>query len=973
MKIKSLEIYGYGRLEHRKFEFDHDFVQIFGENEAGKSTMQAFIHALLFGFPKEGEYEPRLEPRFAPQYGGKITLEHTDNTMIVIERVFVHGKEKVQVLHEGVVKSEAWFCQLMNYMKKDTYKSIFSFDVLGLQEVHRKLTQEKLEAYLLQAGSFGSTEFVALQNTIKDEKHRLFEEQDDTGILFEKARELQHIEAEIRAQDDIKQRFTELYDTYHKDSRKVEHIQLQLKELEEVKGHKLREIEHQTAAQEWKRLELQLNIEPPVFPEQGINRFESLKHQAENLTKDLELRQQKLHQIETEMHHIKRLSDELVEASRNLIKKEQPIKQLQGDIRSIAQQRETLQTEQSVLMKDIGWQQYEHVAQSTALQNRIAAEINQLEKLELESTQINREIQFVSLNVDRLTEDIKRINKDKVHDERFKKAQELYDQKHDLESKSKLYNKLNQEAQEYETRELKKYKMQQYIYIITALISIVALIYSFMINNWTAGIVFSIIAVITTLLIVLNKKPEVRFNEELANEVKSLEDSIFKLENDFDLSFDLNAQKILRDKYEDTLKQLNREKAQKEALSVHLKETTERIAATHQALSKCKSELKIQDSYPNNRLTSAYRAIQRITRLYDDALKCDSKLEEKEQRLQNFNADISSLITQLPIDTEPESIFHDLKNMLTQDEKEKFQYAKNGDKRELLLKEIEIINGSLQQNIDEQHALFEEAGVDDISSYYNKEAAHIKYYADLERFNTLSEQLRNQAFTYEDNTNLAEVPEAILKEQLNDIESHIQTLQDEQHTIETQLKRIDNEMYKISEDETLSELNYTYAIKRNQFKKAIETFVSVNYIDTLIKAHIKDVREERLPYVIDDASEIFSYLTEDRYKKISYEESLTAVATDGQIYHPSELSQSTKELLYIALRLSLIHSLRRYYPFPIIIDDAFVHFDRKRRERILEYMLKQKDNQIIYYTCNRSSTITNKQTIVLERNKKEVK
>lgn len=109
-------------------------------------------------------------------------------------------------------------------------------------------------------------------------------------------------------------------------------------------------------------------------------------------------------------------------------------------------------------MKDIGWQQYEHVAQSTALQNRIAAEINQPEKLELESTQINREIQFVSLNVDRLTEDIKRINKDKVHDERFNKAQELYDQKHDLESKSKLYSKLNQEARAYETRELKNIK-----------------------------------------------------------------------------------------------------------------------------------------------------------------------------------------------------------------------------------------------------------------------------------------------------------------------------------------------------------------------------------------------------------------------------------------------------------------------------------------------------------------------------------
>lgn len=48
---------------------------------------------------------------------------------------------------------------------------------------------------------------------------------------------------------------------------------------------------------------------------------------------------------------------------------------------------------------------------------------------------------------------------------------------------------------------------------------------------------------------------------------------------------------------------------------------------------------------------------------------------------------------------------------------------------------------------------------------------------------------------------------------------------------------------------------------------------------------------------------------------------------------PVELSQSTKELLYVALRISLIKVLRPYYPFPLIVDDAFVHFDKKRTEK----------------------------------------
>ncbi|MGY8712216.1 AAA family ATPase, partial [Bradyrhizobium sp. 18BD] len=136
--------------------------------------------------------------------------------MIMIERVFVHGKEKVKVIKEGEEKWMEGLNQWMNYMKKDTYKSIFSFDVLGLQEVHRKLTQEKLEAYLLQAGSFGSTEFTDLQRTINEEQVRLFNTDEDTGIIFEKARELQQLEADIRAQDDVKAHYAQIYDTNQK-------------------------------------------------------------------------------------------------------------------------------------------------------------------------------------------------------------------------------------------------------------------------------------------------------------------------------------------------------------------------------------------------------------------------------------------------------------------------------------------------------------------------------------------------------------------------------------------------------------------------------------------------------------------------------------------------------------------------------------------------------------------------------------
>ncbi|MCY1029329.1 ATP-binding protein, partial [Mammaliicoccus sciuri] len=87
-----------------------------------------------------------------------------------------------------------------------------------------------------------------------------------------------------------------------------------------------------------------------------------------------------------------------------------------------------------------------------------------------------------------------------------------------------------------------------------------------------------------------------------------------------------------------------------------------------------------------------------------------------------------------------------------------------------------------------------------------------------------------------------------------------------------------------------------------------------------------------------------------------------------QIFHPTELSQSTKELLYIALRFSLIKSLQKYYPFPIIVDDAFVHFDKHRKEIMIKYLMSMKDDiQILYFTCNKDQNVPQKQTITLTK------
>ncbi len=50
---------------------------------------------------------------------------------------------------------------------------------------------------------------------------------------------------------------------------------------------------------------------------------------------------------------------------------------------------------------------------------------------------------------------------------------------------------------------------------------------------------------------------------------------------------------------------------------------------------------------------------------------------------------------------------------------------------------------------------------------------------------------------------------------------------------------------------------------------------------------------------------------------------------EGRHYPIIELSQATKEQAYIALRLSLASAKGKSAPFPLLLDDPFVHFDEE--------------------------------------------
>lgn len=102
------------------------------------------------------------------------------------------------------------------------------------------------------------------------------------------------------------------------------------------------------------------------------------------------------------------------------------------------------------------------------------------------------------------------------------------------------------------------------------------------------------------------------------------------------------------------------------------------------------------------------------------------------------------------------------------------------------------------------------------------------------------------------------------------------------------------------------------------------------------------------------AVEMFREATDGNYIDINYDKSsgtLKVERSDGEILEPQKLSQGTYDLLYMSIRLSLAQEIIGDPGF-LILDNAFVHSDKKRVRKELEFLKKLEDGgwQIIYFT-----------------------
>ncbi|WP_210129872.1 AAA family ATPase [Staphylococcus sp. GDX8P54P] len=971
MIIKSLEIYGYGQFVHRKIEFNREFTEIFGENEAGKSTIQAFIHSILFGFPSKKEKEPRLEPRMGNQYGGKLTLILDDQSEIVVERVkgSVSGDVKVY-LENGLIRDEAWLKKKLNYISKKTYQGIFSFNVLGLQDIHRNLDEDQLQSYLLEAGALGSSEFTMMNKMVSQKKTTLYKKAGKNPILNQQLEELKQLEAQIREEEAKVDEYHRLVDDRDKSQRHLEHLKANLNQLSKMHESKQKQLAIHEQAQEWKDLEQRLNIEPLRFPEKGIERYETASNYKQSLTRDISLREEKLKQLEHEYNAIVVSNETTAKHIYDLTRDENEMQQAELKSSALEQDIDDYERQEVDLKSSIGWQEVHHDTDtSDAKKNYVSETIKARNEQNVLKQQIERSIDENQIEQNALTQEIDHLEKELVPEDALDKKKQYNQQKLELHEKENLYNKLKDTFNSDKERKQQRNWWLRLSFIVLSVIGLGLTIFSFVTQNLIFGIIFAILTVVFIIGIFLVRTKEIDYSESISEEINDLEQQINDLESEYDLNFDLDQQFQLRERWSNASNNksvLANKLNHQESL---LQKTEEQINTLTHQLDEVKANLKLPNNMTDDLLLDSFKTMNQLKSNDSYRNKLKHQHQEVNQKLDQFYQTAHEYTEHEISPFNKASLFTDLKNWISnyESKREKKEQLKN--QIELLSNELKQLKEQLEENEHTIDTLFNYIEVSSEEAYYQSYEQYQLYHQQLTRFNDLTLYLENQDFSYEDSSDLSEKTTAQLEEEDATLAKQVDDYNDQYLDKQTEVSDLTAQINYMETDKTLSKLRHEYYNLKNRMNDLAKDWASLSYLEALINEHIKQIKDKRLPQVINEAVNIFTSLTKGNYNLITYENDTIMVKhNNGQMYHPLELSQSTKELLYIALRISLIKILRPYYPFPIIIDDAFVHFDKQRKSMMLNYLRElAKDYQVLYFTCMKDTAIPSKEMLILNK------
>ncbi|MFD3447259.1 AAA family ATPase [Microbacteriaceae bacterium 4G12] len=963
MKLEKLHIYGYGKLIDVEFPFSSLSV-IYGENEAGKSTIRSFIKSILFGFPTRGQY--RYEPKKGGTYGGAITMQTEQYGRIKVERLPKTAIGEVTVyLEDGTIGTEELLQQLLKGIDVSLFEAVFSFDMHGLQNIHG-MNRDELGGYLFSAGAIGTDALLQVEKKLDREMEALFKPNGRKPVINGNLQDINKLYEKLKKWQDQIATYEQLIQQKRAAKERLQQIQQEKALLHTMMKDydTMRTLQPLLVEQKMYEDMLQ-SFTASSFPVDGVMRYEKLDAKRKPIEQQLQALENKITHAKEELQQLS-IATPLLEQEALLeecrlqhLSYETAKQEEQACITSLRQIEEEIEEWQSSIGLGGDEALFSQLDTSLVAKEAITEVMQQSSRLLEQKQQLDERFASVKDVFDEQEEQTRHLEEqllsgeDRAQYEEQKKLGNTALSAHMLED-------LQARKVRFVKAEENKKKQWNVLFLVLLTLDTVMLIASAFIGKTPLLLISLVLFVCFIFFLLVGRKKTSPLIREIEQEIKMLQQRAGQEMNDkgIEAHYRLEKDEELKQLVERERFKLQQAERAYERIVNQYEEWERSMYLLQSKVDTYKAAYHLPNSLTPMQLLPAFERIEKIKMLSKEANKQHKRLQVVQESIRVFEEKVQQLQEVFSFSHSTVSAY--LHSMSERAHHEKQKARRQKEIKEQIIEwteerdELLLMANSLKKEQDELlqmvSALSQEEFLQKGREY--EERCELKKQISFLTTQINVHKSRLQEIRIEDQTHWGEDYEQLFQEK----ERILEQLHEEEHTLQTNVAQYNVEIAHLEEGSTYADLLHEWEMKRSQLREQVKHWAAYAAARAMLTKTKKQYHEVRLPQILEKAEQYFIYVTDGQYIRVfapTEEQSFLVERKDGQRFNSSELSQATAEQLYLSLRLALAETFATSTKLPLIVDDSFVHFDKERTERTLA-LLKELSigRQVIFFTCH---------------------
>ncbi|GKV66984.1 MULTISPECIES: AAA family ATPase [unclassified Sporosarcina] len=925
MKIKKIVLYGFGRHENLEIDLHSGMNLLYGPNEAGKSTIQQAVLHILFGFPQKNQQELRYEPKTGGKYGGCLYIADEEFGNWMIERV--RGKSSGDVairFEDGRSAGEEEMKILLRGYDRQAFEAVFSFSLFQLQGLE-KMDEDDLSRTLLASGTTGLDSLWKVEKRVEREASDLFKKSGRVPPMNQKVTEIKELEQAMLKEQQKLAAYEPLTERQRELTQQVRALREEEQQLHSQADEQMLAMQIVPLQQKERQLTDQLSALPDIhFPAEGIRRYEELAgRQAE-----LAIRKQRLlkeqQQLQTDL--VELMPDSERRLLERLTAQEAEWHRMRTDTLSAEQEIRLLETKRQQLknrlaLTDIQLEAMEDLDISIQRERKLEPLIEQQKDAEQQLKALNRMLAEAENEREEAEQRKQQLERQAVTQQELEKLEKWPETKQRLAEAKAMLSVADQQSN------------GRLVPLFLLVIGLIIGAYSIWQQQWLFAAAGAVCLAAGAWL--WKKRPAsleeqqafIRDNEPLAAEMESL-------------SVRFEGQKREQQQVFTEIEKMERK----------LGNLVSEMEQLHERKQQAASELKkaVQDDPIDLTFTiqESFRMLRELQDASAEQQTWRQRLQAGKQQLQERMNEVEALLGPVP----ENAVYERLRQELMNQKELLGKYRSREQTLQKLQSDIQETDALLQSMEAEIQTLFDLVEVSEKEQFY-------RAFQDDQQAQLLKRQLaeiHSQLSLYGDKPLTADWTLPELERSRGNTAERLTALRNEVTELVDEQVKVSHELAQMGKSGALSELQQLFEVRKAELADLAQQWMVRKAAAEAIRQTMSEWKEHQLPAVLEMANDWFSRLTASRYRTLGLtaEGYFQAVTHSGQSFQINELSQATKEQAYLSLRLALASALSDRAPFPIIMDDPFVHFDNERLSRMIEIIKElEPSHQFLYFTC----------------------